>query len=246
MQSRIVQRLTALRPAAHLTVGSWPSPSGRSPSGRSWIAILEQWTGDPRRLGGLSRRRRHRRIGGRHEQPAVEHRPSSGFLVYDILFTEPRLSLIVADPIELLNLILVLIVALAVGRLAALGRERAAEADRRAIEATGQFAVSRLLATADATEGGGGPDRRAAGPRRPARSRLDRGSPAASAGESSRIRARAPSPAAASSPRWSGPPGETAGPPGPRPWWPWTGPRHAQEGRADGDGRPDPDRDRRH
>ena len=74
------------------------------------------------------------------------------FLVYDILFTEPRLSLVVADPSELLNLILVLIVALAVGRLAALGRERAAEADRRAVEATGLFAVSRLLATADSTE----------------------------------------------------------------------------------------------
>ena len=74
------------------------------------------------------------------------------FLVYDLLFTEPRFSLVVADPSELLNLVLVLIVALAVGRLAALGRERAAEADRRAIEATGLFAVSRLLATADATE----------------------------------------------------------------------------------------------
>ena len=47
---------------------------------------------------------------------------------------------------------LVLIVALAVGRLAGLGRERAAEADRRAAEATGLFAVSRLLATAERTE----------------------------------------------------------------------------------------------
>ena len=46
------------------------------------------------------------------------------FLVYDLLFTDPRFSLVVADPVELLNLVLVLIVALAVGRLAALGRER--------------------------------------------------------------------------------------------------------------------------
>src|SRR6478672_6076376 len=76
----------------------------------------------------------------------------ASFLVYDLLFTEPRFSLAVTDTSELLNLILVLIVAIAVGRLAALGRERAAEADRRAIEATGQFAVSRLLATADTTE----------------------------------------------------------------------------------------------
>ena len=35
------------------------------------------------------------------------------FVVYDILFTEPRFSLVVADPVELLNLVLVLIVALA-------------------------------------------------------------------------------------------------------------------------------------
>jgi two-component system sensor histidine kinase KdpD len=76
----------------------------------------------------------------------------ASFLVYDLLFTEPRLSLAISDTSELLNLVLVLIVALAVGRLAALGRERAGEAERRAIEATGLFAVSRLLATADQTE----------------------------------------------------------------------------------------------
>ncbi len=114
------------------------------------IAILEQWTGIPDAsavylvvvviVGSVA------------GTTAALGTAVVAFLVYDILFTEPRLSLVVADPIELLNLILVLIVALAVGRLAALGRERAAEADRRAIEATGQFAVSRLLATADATE----------------------------------------------------------------------------------------------
>jgi two-component system sensor histidine kinase KdpD len=88
-------------------------------------------------------------IGG--TVPAVVTAVAS-FLVYDLLFTEPRFSLAVTDTSELLNLVLVLIVALAVGRLAALGRERAAEADRRAVEATGLFAVSRLLATADSTE----------------------------------------------------------------------------------------------
>src|SRR4029078_7529499 len=50
-----------------------------------------------------------------------------------------------------------LIVAMAVGRLAALGRERAAEADRRAVEATGLFGVSGLWATADSTEEVAGP-----------------------------------------------------------------------------------------
>jgi two-component system sensor histidine kinase KdpD len=93
-------------------------------------------------------------IGG--TAPAVITAVAS-FLVYDLLFTEPRFSLAVTDTSELLNLVLVLIVALAVGRLAALGRERAAEADRRAIEATGLFAVSRLLATADSTEEVAGP-----------------------------------------------------------------------------------------
>ena len=74
------------------------------------------------------------------------------FMTYDLLFTEPQFSLVVSDTSELLNLVVVLVVALAVGRLAALGRERASEADRRAAEATGLFAVSRLLATADRTE----------------------------------------------------------------------------------------------
>jgi two-component system sensor histidine kinase KdpD len=81
----------------------------------------------------------------------------AAFLVYDLLFTAPRFSLAVSDTSELLNLVLVLIVALAVGRLAALGRQRAGVADRRAAEATGLFAVSRLLATADGTESVAGP-----------------------------------------------------------------------------------------
>lgn len=69
------------------------------------------------------------------------------FLVYDFLFTEPRLTLIVADPREWLDLVVVLFVAIVVGRLAALGREHAAEAARRARESTALFAMSRLLAT---------------------------------------------------------------------------------------------------
>lgn len=76
----------------------------------------------------------------------------TAFLVYDLLFTEPRFSLVVSDSSELLNLVLVLIVAIAVGRLAALGRERTGEAERRAVEATGLFAIGRLLATTDRTE----------------------------------------------------------------------------------------------
>jgi two-component system sensor histidine kinase KdpD len=70
------------------------------------------------------------------------------FLVYDLLFTEPRLSLTVADPQELLDLLLFLVVAVATGRLAAIQRTRAGEAERRAGEAQGLFAISRVLATA--------------------------------------------------------------------------------------------------
>lgn len=72
----------------------------------------------------------------------------AAFVVYDLGFTEPRLNLSVADPREWLDLLLFLFVAIVVGRLAALGSERAQEAARRAAEATSLFAISRLLATA--------------------------------------------------------------------------------------------------
>ena len=73
------------------------------------------------------------------------------FLAYDLLFTEPRFSPVVAEPTDWLNLALFLVIAIAVGRLAAFGRERAAEARRREREATDLFSVSRLLATAKST-----------------------------------------------------------------------------------------------
>ncbi len=74
------------------------------------------------------------------------------FIVYDLLFTEPRLTLIVEDPREWLDLVLFLVLAVVVGRLSALGSERAAEASRRAAEATGLFTVGRILATAPDVE----------------------------------------------------------------------------------------------
>jgi two-component system sensor histidine kinase KdpD len=72
----------------------------------------------------------------------------ASFLTYDLLFTEPRFSLIVADPRELLDLVLFLFLAVVVGRLSALGLERAAEATRRASESNALFAMSRILAIA--------------------------------------------------------------------------------------------------
>lgn len=70
------------------------------------------------------------------------------FVVYDLVFTEPRFTLIVDDPHEWLDLIVFLVIAVIVGRLSSLGAERAAEATRRARESTDLFAISRILATA--------------------------------------------------------------------------------------------------
>jgi two-component system sensor histidine kinase KdpD len=75
----------------------------------------------------------------------------AAFLGYDILFTEPRLSLIVADPSEWLDLVLFLFVALVIGRLVAIQHARAEEAARRAAEANALFSLSRSLATATST-----------------------------------------------------------------------------------------------
>jgi two-component system sensor histidine kinase KdpD len=72
----------------------------------------------------------------------------ASFLVYDLLFTEPRLTLVVSDPKEWLDLVLFVVLAVVVGRLSALGTERAGEASRRAAESTALFAISRILATA--------------------------------------------------------------------------------------------------
>jgi two-component system, OmpR family, sensor histidine kinase KdpD len=79
----------------------------------------------------------------------------AAFLLYDLVFTEPRLSFSVADPREWLDVLLFLFVAIVVGRLAALGTERAQEAARRAAESTSLFAISRLLATAPDLETAG-------------------------------------------------------------------------------------------
>ena len=75
----------------------------------------------------------------------------AAFLTYDFLFTNPRFSLAVADPREVLDLVLFLFVALAIGRLVATQHARADEAARGAEEANTLFALSRSLATAAST-----------------------------------------------------------------------------------------------
>jgi two-component system sensor histidine kinase KdpD len=72
----------------------------------------------------------------------------AAFLLYDVLFTEPRLSVVVSDPREWLDLLLFLSIALVIGRLVALSQERTAEAEAAAVEARTLFAISRSLATA--------------------------------------------------------------------------------------------------
>jgi two-component system, OmpR family, sensor histidine kinase KdpD len=75
----------------------------------------------------------------------------AAFLAYDLLFTEPRFSLVVADAREWLDLVLFLFLALVIGRLVSIQHARADEAADRANEASTLFAISRSLATAAST-----------------------------------------------------------------------------------------------
>jgi two-component system sensor histidine kinase KdpD len=72
-------------------------------------------------------------------------------LTYDFLFTDPLHTLIVADPGEWLNLVLLLFVAVTVGELAALQRRRAEVALAPEREARALVTVSRALATREST-----------------------------------------------------------------------------------------------
>jgi two-component system sensor histidine kinase KdpD len=72
----------------------------------------------------------------------------ASFLLYDALFVAPRFTLVVDDPEEWLNLLLLLFVGIVIGRLAALQAERANDATRRAGESRALFRISRTLTTA--------------------------------------------------------------------------------------------------
>ncbi len=76
----------------------------------------------------------------------------AAFLIYDFLFVRPLYTLTVSDPQEWLNLLLFLVVAIAIGRLAALLAERAQEAIERAREAETLFEISRALAASGTVE----------------------------------------------------------------------------------------------
>jgi len=69
-----------------------------------------------------------------------------GFLAYDFLFVEPLYTFTIRDPNEWLNLLLLLVVAVAIGRLVALQAAHAVELTERAKEAQALFGISRALA----------------------------------------------------------------------------------------------------
>ena len=75
----------------------------------------------------------------------------AGFLTYDLLFVEPRFTLTVDDPQEWLNLLLLLLVGIVVGRLAGRERDRAETAIEREREATAMFRTSFELANGPST-----------------------------------------------------------------------------------------------
>jgi two-component system sensor histidine kinase KdpD len=74
-----------------------------------------------------------------------------GILLYDFLFTEPFHTLVISDPGEWINLILLLFVGVVVGQLTALQRARTRTAEAREREARELFVISRSLATRDST-----------------------------------------------------------------------------------------------
>jgi two-component system sensor histidine kinase KdpD len=69
------------------------------------------------------------------------------FLIYDLLFIEPRFTLTVADPREWLTLLLLLVVGMVVAWLTGALRERAETATAREREAHALYQISRVLAT---------------------------------------------------------------------------------------------------
>ena len=77
----------------------------------------------------------------------------ASFLIYDFLFIEPHYTFTVRDPREWLNLLLLLVVGVVVGRLAGRERDRAEAALAREREARALFRISFELANARETAG---------------------------------------------------------------------------------------------
>src|SRR5512140_2315448 len=71
----------------------------------------------------------------------------AAFLLYDFLFVPPIYTFTIASPDEWLNLLLLLAVAVVIGRLAALQTQRAQEAADRALEAESLYGITGVLAS---------------------------------------------------------------------------------------------------
>jgi two-component system sensor histidine kinase KdpD len=70
----------------------------------------------------------------------------AAFVLYDFLFVEPLYTFTIHSPDEWINLVLLLAVSAAIGRLVAIQTQRAADAARRAHEAEGLHSVTSVLA----------------------------------------------------------------------------------------------------
>ena len=79
--------------------------------------------------------------------PAAVVTAVGAFLIYDFLFVAPTGALVVTDPHELLNLVLLLVLGIVVGQLAGMQRARAETAVLRERQALAQYRVGRELAT---------------------------------------------------------------------------------------------------
>ena len=85
-------------------------------------------------------------VGMRHGTLPALGTAVIGFLAYDFLFVAPLYTFTISDPNEWLNLLLLLVVAVAIGRLVALQAEHAVELTERAGEAQALFGITRALA----------------------------------------------------------------------------------------------------
>ena len=132
----------------------------RSPSPRSPLGTLDRRrartaaTDDPRRLGRLPGGGGGRRIGSAGPFPAVADGGRWRSLVYDLLFTDPRFSLVVADPASCSTSSWCSSSRSPSGASRRSVANAAAEADRRAAEATGAVRHQPAAGHRGQTDGG--------------------------------------------------------------------------------------------
>jgi two-component system sensor histidine kinase KdpD len=70
------------------------------------------------------------------------------FLIYNFVFVEPRFTFQVADPQQILTLVILLVVGTGIARLTGLQRDHAQRSERREREARSLFAISEVIAGA--------------------------------------------------------------------------------------------------